>query len=280
MVSLHDDCIYFVSAPSQHAVQAEQSGTLDQNKFRAFKTYQKEYVHRLYMLREAERLVPVVAGSDKTVPKVKISHEGPANKALPSRFFDDDLSCIFTSAMIERYDKLNQEFAQRMKRKSWPRDLADLILLDIQFLKGCEIEWKPREDTDAQLPNAVGPLADVGPAVSADDDAPKDAEVAASFEDAAFDFTKWDIYNEGSIPIDRFKFSRDASLAYPRHFAAAGLVLLNTDRSTSKSFKDLKFIWEKRNGTQFEGRLQEIGPPMIESRLANWSATIATHMLL
>ena len=72
--------------------------------------------------------------------------------------------------------------------------------------------------------STVGPLSDVGPAAVADDDAPwqipsplPDASVAAKFEDAAFDFTKWDIYNDGTILIDHFRFSRDASLAFPRH---------------------------------------------------------------
>ena len=56
--------------------------------------------------------------------------------------------------------------------------------------------------------STVGPLSDVtvGPAAAADDDAPRcsnrsppqDARVAAKFEDAAFNFTKWDIYNDGT----------------------------------------------------------------------------------
>ena len=63
--------------------------------------------------------------------------------------------------------------------------------------------------------SAVGQLSDVGPAApaaAADDDAPRrsrrspppDAGVAARFEDAAFDFTKWDIYNDGTIPNFRW----------------------------------------------------------------------------
>ena len=35
------------------------------------------------MLREAEQFVPVVDGNDINVPEVKISHEGPPNKAPP-----------------------------------------------------------------------------------------------------------------------------------------------------------------------------------------------------
>ena len=56
-----------------------------------------------------------------------------------------------------------------------------------------------------------------GPAAAADDDAPRcsnrspppdsDAGVAARFEDAAFDFTKWDIYSDGNLPMDRFRLS-------------------------------------------------------------------------
>ena len=71
--------------------------------------------------------------------------------------------------------------------------------------------------------STVGPLSDVGPAAAADDDAPRcsnrsppqDARVAAKFEDAAFNFTKWDIYNNGTIPMDHFRFSRDTSLEFP-----------------------------------------------------------------
>ena len=108
--------------------------------------------------------------------------------------------------------------------------------------------------------STVGQLSDVGPAAAANDDAPRrsnrspqpNAGVAAKFEDAAFDFTKWDIYNDGTIPMDRFRFLRDSSLAYPRHFAAVGLVLLNTDCKTSQVFKDLKFAWERHTGMEFE----------------------------
>ena len=158
--------------------------------------------------------------------------------------------------MIQKYDQLNHEFAQRMRKKSWPRDPADLILLDIQFLKGCEVEWKSTSQPQPPAVSAVGPLSDVGPAAAADDDAPRrspppDAGVAARFEDAAFDFTKWDIYNDGTLPMDRFRFSRDTSLAFPRHFAAAGLVMLNLDCNTCQAFKDLKFVWERRTGMEF-----------------------------
>ena len=182
------------------------------------------------MLREAERLVPVDDGNDVNVPRVKIVHEGPPklspNKALPAKNFADELSCSFTSEMIQKYDpgQLNHEFAQRMRKRSWPRDLADLILLDIQILKGCEVEWKSTSQPQPPAVSTVGPLSDVGPAAAADDDAPRrsnrspppDAGVAAKFENAAFDFTKWDIYNDGTIPMDRFRFSRETSLAFPR----------------------------------------------------------------
>ena len=123
------------SAPGHHAAEADKSSTLNQIQFKLFKNYQKEIAHRLFMIREAERLVPVVDGNDVNVPRVKTVHEGPPNKALPAKYFTDKLSCIFTSEMIKKYDQLNHEFAQRMRKKSWPTDLADLILLDIQFLK-------------------------------------------------------------------------------------------------------------------------------------------------
>ena len=71
------------------------------------------------MLRGAERLVPVVDGNDINVPKVNISHDDPPKKALTARFFAEELSCIFTSEMIQKYYKLNQEFAARMKEKLW-----------------------------------------------------------------------------------------------------------------------------------------------------------------
>ena len=126
-------------------------------------------------------------------------------------------------------------------------------MLDIQFLKGCEVEWKSTSQPQPPDVSTAGPLSDVGPAAAANDDAPRrsnrsplpGASVAAKFEDAAFDFTKWDIYNDGTIPMDGFRFSRDASLAFPRHFAAAGLVMLNLDCNTCQAFKDLKFVWER-----------------------------------
>ena len=78
------------------------------------------------MLREAERLVPVVDGNDINVPKVKISHEGPPKQGTACEICNsEDLSCIFTCKMIQKYDKLNKEFAQRMRKESLPKDLAD-----------------------------------------------------------------------------------------------------------------------------------------------------------
>ena len=92
--------------------------------------------------------------------------------------------------------------------------------------------------------STAGLLSDFGPAAATDDDAPRrsnrspppdaQAGVAVKFEDAAFDFTKWDIYNNSTIPVDRFRFSRDTSLAFPHHFAAACLVMLNLDCRRSR----------------------------------------------
>ena len=208
-------------------------------------------------------------------------HEGPPNKALPAKFFADEVSCIFTSEMIQKYDQLNHEFAQRMRKTSWPRDLADLILLDIQFLKSCEVEWKSTSQPQPPAVSTVGPLSDVGPAAAADDDAPRrspppDAGVAARFEDAAFDFTKWDIYNDGSIPMDRFSLSRYTSLAFPLHFAAAGLLLLNTDCKTSQVFKDLKFAWERHTNMELEGSLRQLNAIMMIPSFAMWSIDSVT----
>ena len=117
----------------------------------------------------------------------------------------------------------------------WARDLADPILLDIQFLMGCEMEWNsicPRSPPPAV--SAVGPLSDAGPAAAADDDAPLriaspplDAGVAAKFEDRVFSILPRGIYNDGSIPMDRFRFSRDALLAFLLHFHLGPLPLLN-----------------------------------------------------
>ena len=129
MVSLHDDCIYFVSAPGQHAAEADKSSTLNQVQFESFKNYKCS------------------KGEDRA--------EGPPNKALPAKKIADELSCIFTSEMIDKYDQLNHQFTLRMGKTSWPRDLADLILLDIQFRKGCEVESK---STSHQPPPAVSTL--------------------------------------------------------------------------------------------------------------------------
>ena len=53
---------------------------------KAFKKYQKEYAHCLFMLCRAELLVPVDDGSYVNVPEVKIAREGSPNKALPVSF--------------------------------------------------------------------------------------------------------------------------------------------------------------------------------------------------
>ena len=84
--------------------------------------------------------------------------------------------------------------------------IADLILLDIQnnpLSKG--LRSRMEVDITATRCQYCWPLSEIGSAAAADDDAPRripsplpDASVAAKFEDAAFDFTKLDIYNEGS----------------------------------------------------------------------------------
>ena len=157
-------------------------------------------------------------------------------------------------------------------------DLAGLLLLNIQFLKGCEVEWKSTSQPQPPAVSTVGPLSDVGPATAAADDAPRripsptqDASVAAKFEDAAFDFTKCDIYDD-TIPMDHFRFSRATLLAFPRLFAAAGLVLLNLDCNTSKAFKGLKFVWERRTGMEFENCLQQLHRTMLEPSLGKWTS--------
>ena len=119
----------------------------------------------------------------------------------------------------------------------WARDLADPILLDIQFLKGCEVEWK---SLSHQPPPNVSTLAffrrwSCCSAAAADDDAPRrsnrspqpNAGVAAKFEDRVFSILPRGIYNDGSIPMDRFRFSRDALLAFLLHFHLGPLPLLN-----------------------------------------------------
>jgi hypothetical protein len=115
--------------------QIRVSSTFDQPKLKLFKTYQKEFAHRLFMLRESPRLDPVEAEADMSVPRILVSHTGAPRSAQSNKNYTEELSCKFTKTMMEKYDKLNMEFERRMKQKSWPKDLAELILLDIQFLK-------------------------------------------------------------------------------------------------------------------------------------------------
>jgi hypothetical protein len=63
----------------------------------------------------------------------------------------------------------------------------------------------------------------------------------ADFESEEFEFTKWEIFNEGTIPIHRFAFPRDLT-TLPRHFAAVALVMINTARTAAerKVLADLK----------------------------------------
>ena len=105
-----------------------------------------------------------------------------------------------------------------------------------------------------------------------------DAGVAAKFEDAAFEFTEWDMHNDGTIPMDCFRFSRDTSLAFPRHFAGAGLVLLNLDCNTSRAVKELKFVSERRTGMEFEVALLQLHAIItIMPSQAKWSAQLRSR---
>ena len=79
--------------------------------------------------------------------------------------------------------------------------------------------------------STVGQLSDVGPAAAANDDAPRrsnrspqpNAGVAAKFEDAAFDFTKWDIYNESTTAPFRWMVSDSPEILRSRFRATLPL---------------------------------------------------------
>ena len=129
-----------------------------------------------------------------------------------------------------------------------PRYLAGFILLDIQFLKGCKVKWKSKSQPLPPAVGTVGPLSDVGAAAAADDDAPRRsnrspppyAGVAAKFEDAAFDFTKWDydwdIYEDGTFPMDLSDSLEILGSRISTTLLLLVLILLNLDCITSPTY--------------------------------------------
>ena len=105
---------------------------------------------------------------------------------------------------------------------------------------------------------------------------------------------KHSIYQVGSLGCIQRRFHSVGSFqihyryfaAYPRHFAVAGLVLLNTDHSASQSCagKNLKVVWGKHTGMELESCLQQLNKNLClqsgpQTRKGGF-AIIVRHLLL
>ena len=72
--------------------EAEKCSTLHQTQFKAFKANQKEYPHSLFMLRDAELLVPVINGNDINAPNNNNESKGEDLARWPSKL--ETMRCL------------------------------------------------------------------------------------------------------------------------------------------------------------------------------------------
>jgi hypothetical protein len=120
MIAMHDECKYYIANQDKTNPEADKSSTFDQPKLKLFKTYQKEFAHHLFMLRESPRLDPVEAKAYMSVPRILVSHTGAPRSAQSNKNYNEELSCKF-NIQWKIFVSLSQEFS--------PLCLATLLLL-------------------------------------------------------------------------------------------------------------------------------------------------------
>ena len=124
---------------------AKSVSVLDQKELKHFIDYQSKYQERLAVLRSESHERPAEPNSDRNMPPIMKKWIGQmSHHQNPSKNHDLDTTCAFDHARIKKYETANESFQSDLKLNcpNGARKVADLLIMDIAFLKSFEVEWQ------------------------------------------------------------------------------------------------------------------------------------------
>ena len=172
--------------------------------------YLKGIDHRLKVLRETPRIEPD-RGDNTFVTKDCIQNYLIAKLYKDQIRPDIPIELAMDENLCKLYETCSREFQQKMDvhDKSNMQALVSLAVMELQFMHGCDVEWKLPADAGNSASQALSPAADGddGEEARADDANASDAS-ADDGEDDSFQFTTIDM-------LDVYKYSKWEELDYP-----------------------------------------------------------------
>ena len=145
---LHNALVYIrsdsaITSPLEQV--AKSVSVLDQKELKHFIDYQSKYQERLAVLRSESHERPAEPNSDRNMPPIMKRWIGQmSHHQNPSKNHDLDTTCAFDHARIKKYETANESFQSDLKLNcpNGARKVADLLIMDIAFLKSFEVEWQ------------------------------------------------------------------------------------------------------------------------------------------
>ena len=145
---LHNALVYIrsdtaITSPLEQV--AKSVSVLDQKELKHFIDYQSKYQERLAVLRSENHERPAETNSDRNMPPIMKRWIGQmSHHQNPSKNHDLDTTCAFDHARIKKYETANESFQSDLKLNcpNGARKVADLLIMDIAFLKSFEVEWQ------------------------------------------------------------------------------------------------------------------------------------------
>ena len=145
---LHNALVYIrsdtaITSPLEQV--AKSVSVLDQKELKHFIEYQSKYKERLAVLRSENCEQPAEPNCDRNMPPIMKKWIGQmSSHQNPSKNHDIDTTCAFDHARIKKYETANESFQSDLKLNcpNGARRVADLLIMDIAFLKSFEVEWQ------------------------------------------------------------------------------------------------------------------------------------------
>ena len=145
---LHNALVYIrsdtaITSPLEQV--AKSVSVLDQKELKHFIEYQSKYKERLAVLRSENCEQPAEPNCDRNMPPIMKKWIGQmSSHQNPSKNHDIDTTCAFDHARIKKYETANESFQSDLKLNcpNGARKVADLLIMDIAFLKSFEVEWQ------------------------------------------------------------------------------------------------------------------------------------------
>jgi len=145
---LHNALVYIrsdtaITSPLEQV--AKSVSVLDQKELKHFIEYQSKYKERLAVLRSGNYEQPAEPNCDRNMPPIMKKWIGQmSSHQNPSKNHDIDTTCAFDHARIKKYETANESFQSDLKLNcpNGARKVADLLIMDIAFLKSFEVEWQ------------------------------------------------------------------------------------------------------------------------------------------